>query len=176
MLRNFSHSNQNTVCSHYHTAFFRLSGFVMMICMNNFKTLADASSGDVFALEDVLHTLKFNSDGLIPAIAQQYDSGNVLMMAWMNLQALEITLIDMQVTYWSRSRQKLWRKGETSGQTQALISLNIDCDGDTLLLQVNQSGPACHTGRESCFFIQADQEQAKILDDPIIDPKDLYKG
>lgn len=147
----------------------------MMIRMDSFKTLADASAGDIFALDDVVSALKFNSDGLIPAVAQQYDSGKVLMMAWMNLQALEITLIDMQVTYWSRSRQTLWRKGETSGQTQALVSLSIDCDGDTLLLQVNQAGPACHTGRESCFFIQADEQQAKIVDDPMIDPKDLYK-
>lgn len=144
-------------------------------CMDSMKTLADASSGDKFALDEVVSALRFNSDGLIPAIAQQFDSGKVLMMAWMNLQALEITLIDKQVTYWSRSRQKLWRKGETSGQTQALVSLSIDCDGDTLLLQVNQIGPACHTGRESCFFIQADEEHVDIVDDPMIDPKDLYK-
>jgi len=144
-------------------------------CMDSMKTLADASSGDKFALDEVVSALRFNSDGLIPAIAQQFDSGKVLMMAWMNLQALEITLIDKQVTYWSRSRQKLWRKGETSGQTQSLVSLSIDCDGDTLLLQVNQTGPACHTGRQSCFFIEADEEQVNIVDDPMIDPKDLYK-
>lgn len=156
-------------------AFLSLSGFDMMAHMDSFKTLADASAGDKFALNEVVSALKFNSDGLIPAVAQQYDSGKVLMMAWMNLQALEITLIDMQVTYWSRSRKKLWRKGETSGQTQALVSMSIDCDGDTLLLQVNQAGPACHTGRESCFFIQANEHQVEIADDPIIDPVDLYK-
>ena len=90
--------------------------------------------------------------GLIPAIAQQHDSGEVLMMAWMNRESLAETLATGQVCYWSRSRSRLWRKGESSGQVQRLVELRIDCDGDTLLLQVDQTGVACHTGRRSCFY------------------------
>ncbi|MDE8343647.1 MAG: phosphoribosyl-AMP cyclohydrolase, partial [Acidocella sp.] len=94
----------------------------------------------------------FNDDGLIPAIAQAYDTGEVLMMAWMNRESITETLKTGQVCYYSRSRGKLWRKGESSGQTQKLVDLRIDCDGDTILLQVEQTGVACHTGRRSCFF------------------------
>lgn len=94
----------------------------------------------------------FNSDGLIPAIVQDEASGEVLMQAWMNADALEQTLLTRQVTYWSRSRKKLWVKGETSGHTQELVSLKTDCDQDTLLLQVRQKGAACHTGKRSCFY------------------------
>lgn len=100
---------------------------------------------------------KWNADGLIPAIAQDADSGEVLMMAWMNEEALQLTLSEKRTVYWSRSRQGLWRKGETSGNIQRLISARLDCDGDTLLLQVNQvGGGACHTGRRSCFFYEPD--------------------
>ena len=99
----------------------------------------------------------WNADGLIPAIAQDADSGEVLMMAWMNEEALQLTLSEKRIVYWSRSRQGLWRKGETSGNIQRLISARLDCDGDTLLLQVNQvGGGACHTGRRSCFFYEPD--------------------
>lgn len=94
----------------------------------------------------------FNSDGLVPVIAQCAKSGDVLMMAWMNREALEKTLASGQVHYYSRSRKSLWRKGETSGHTQALKELHIDCDGDTLLVKVNQQGSACHTGNKTCFF------------------------
>lgn len=97
-------------------------------------------------------SLKFNSDGLIPAIAQDIDSGEVLMMAWMNAKAVKRTLQTGQVTYWSRSRQALWVKGETSGNVQRLVEFRIDCDRDTLLLGVVQTGPACHTGARNCFF------------------------
>ncbi|MDE8349438.1 MAG: phosphoribosyl-AMP cyclohydrolase [Acidocella sp.] len=103
-------------------------------------------------MSDLFDSLEFNDDGLIPAIAQAYDSGEVLMMAWMNRESIAETLKTGQVCYYSRSRGKLWRKGESSGQTQKLVELRIDCDGDTLLLQVEQTGVACHTGRRSCFF------------------------
>lgn len=105
------------------------------------------------ALPDALvAAVAFDADGLIPAIAQQHDTGEVLMVAWMNRAALAETVATGRVCYWSRSRQALWRKGETSGQIQSLVELRIDCDGDVLLLQVDQTGVACHTGRRSCFF------------------------
>jgi phosphoribosyl-AMP cyclohydrolase len=97
-------------------------------------------------------SVAYNADGLVPVIAQDASSKNVLMMAWMNDAALRLTLETKQVTYWSRSRQKLWRKGETSGHVQKLVSLALDCDGDTILIMVNQTGPACHTGAKNCFF------------------------
>jgi phosphoribosyl-AMP cyclohydrolase len=100
----------------------------------------------------VLDQVRFNSQGLAPAIAQQHDTGELLMMAWMSRESLLQTLQSGQVCYWSRSRQKLWRKGETSGNTQTLVKCILDCDGDTLLLLVDQKGPACHTGARSCFF------------------------
>ena len=97
-------------------------------------------------------TLTYNADGLIPAIAQDSMSGEVLMMAWMNREAVARTLETGRVTYWSRSRQEYWVKGETSGHTQKLIELRIDCDRDCLLLEIEQTGPACHTGRRTCFY------------------------
>ncbi len=122
----------------------------------------------------LLNMLCFNQDGLIPVIAQQYDTGQILMMAWMNQQALAETLQTGRVCYWSRSRGKLWRKGESSGQIQMLQEMRIDCDGDTLLLQVDQTGPACHTGRRSCFYRAVRDDQIEITDDPLIDPNHLY--
>ncbi|HET9148332.1 MAG TPA: phosphoribosyl-AMP cyclohydrolase [Acetobacteraceae bacterium] len=100
--------------------------------------------------------LRFNADGLIPAIAQQFDTGEVLMMAWMNEDSIAETLATGQVCYFSRSRQSLWRKGETSGHTQRLVDFRIDCDGDTLLVLVDQKGAACHTGERSCFYRASD--------------------
>lgn len=97
-------------------------------------------------------TLKFNEAGLIPAIAQQHDTGEVLMMAWMNAEALRKTLETGRVTYWSRSRQAFWIKGESSGHVQRLVDLRVDCDRDCLLVLVDQTGPACHTNRRSCFY------------------------
>ena len=96
--------------------------------------------------------ITFDENGLVPAIAQDAATGQVLMMAWMNKESLEKTLATGQVHYWSRSRNSLWRKGETSGHTQTLKELLIDCDGDTILLTIEQVGPACHTGATSCFF------------------------
>lgn len=140
-----------------------------------FKQLERATPEDSLpAVATLLAAVRFNTDGLIPAIAQQHDSKEVLMMAWMNRQALEETLTTRRVCYYSRSRGKLWRKGESSGQQQQLISAALDCDGDTLLLQVEQTGPACHTGRRSCFYIAVSDEQASITSNPLIDPDDLY--
>ncbi len=96
--------------------------------------------------------VRFDAAGLVTAVAQQHDTGEVLMVAWMNADALAETLATGRVCYWSRSRRNLWRKGETSGQVQRLVELRIDCDGDTLLLRVDQTGVACHTGHRSCFY------------------------
>ncbi len=118
--------------------------------------------------------LKFNEDGLIPAIAQQFDSKEVLMMAWMNKASIEESLKTARVCYWSRSRQAFWRKGESSGQIQMLKEFRVDCDSDTLLLLVDQTGPACHTGRRSCFYQLAEGDELIIDSEPLIDPKELY--
>jgi phosphoribosyl-AMP cyclohydrolase len=118
--------------------------------------------------------LHFDANGLIPAIAQQYDTGEVLMMAWMNQDSIQETIDTNQVCYWSRSRQKLWRKGENSGQTQKLIELRFDCDGDTLLLLVDQKGVACHTGRRSCFYTAIRDGEPIEIATPTIDPATLY--
>lgn len=99
-------------------------------------------------------TLTWNEAGLIPAIAQDHENGQVLMMAWMNRESLRATLETGDVTYWSRSRQALWRKGATSGHTQRLVSIFVDCDRDCILLRIEQIGAACHTGRRSCFFTE----------------------
>jgi phosphoribosyl-AMP cyclohydrolase len=101
---------------------------------------------------ELIAGLTFDRDGLIPAIAQQHDSGEVLMLAWMNAASLTETLETGRVCYWSRSRARLWRKGESSGHVQRLVELRVDCDQDCLLLQVEQTGPACHTNRRSCFY------------------------
>ena len=140
-----------------------------------FKGNENQSSGFQVALTEALDNLRFNDDGLVPAIAQQHDSGEVLMMAWMNRDAIQETLSTGQVCYWSRSRQALWRKGESSGQTQQLIEMRIDCDGDTLLLKVEQQGPACHTGRRDCFFWRVDGDTVTLDKTPLIDPDQLYK-
>ena len=104
------------------------------------------------AADAVLAALKFNADGLVVAVAQQHDSGEVLMLAWMNRDSVRETLATGRVCYWSRSRKTLWRKGESSGHVQRLVELRVDCDGDAVLLLIDQTGPACHTGERSCFF------------------------
>ena len=101
---------------------------------------------------ELMARVKYDANGLVPAIAQDASDGRVLMMAWMNAESLKLTLDTRKVTYWSRSRKSLWTKGETSGHEQKLVDAWIDCDGDTLLLKVNQIGPACHTGSPTCFF------------------------
>src|SRR5215469_12663788 len=122
----------------------------------------------------LLPALKFNRDGLVAAVAQQHDTGEVLMVAWMNREAVEHTLATGHVTYFSRSRQALWRKGETSGQTQRLVELRVDCDGDTLLLLVDQTGVACHTGRRTCFFRAVRQGRLDTIAEVAVDPETLY--
>jgi len=144
--------------------------------MSSFKDHEKLHKGAAHQLDDVLERLTYNEDGLIPAIAQQHDSGEVLMMAWMNAASIEETLQTGRVCYWSRSRQAYWRKGESSGQVQQLKSMAFDCDGDTILLKVDQTGPACHTGRRSCFFHSVDGEQVVIDSDPLIDPETLYNS
>jgi len=124
----------------------------------------------------VLDAVRFTADGLVPAIAQQHDTGEVLMMAWMTRETLAETLATGRVCYWSRSRGKPWRKGETSGQVQTLKALRLDCDGDTLLLLVDQVGVACHTGRRSCFYLEARDGGAALVEimAPEADPNALY--
>jgi phosphoribosyl-AMP cyclohydrolase len=132
------------------------------------KALAEAG-------EALLAAIAFNGDGLVPAIAQQADSGEVLMLAWMNRQAVEETLKTGYAHYYSRSRAQLWRKGESSGQTQAVRDFRVDCDGDTVLLLVDQKGVACHTGRHNCFFrAPRDCDGLTEIHPVIADPEKLY--
>ena len=112
-------------------------------------------------------TLSYNDAGLIPAIAQDSVNGEVLMMAWMNRESIEKTLQTGHVTYWSRSRQAFWAKGATSGHLQELVAMRVDCDRDCLLLQVRQTGPACHTGRRSCFFTEVDAAGETEISQPL---------
>jgi phosphoribosyl-AMP cyclohydrolase len=116
----------------------------------------------------------FDADGLIPVIAQQHDSGEVLMLAWMNREALAETLASGRACYWSRSRKQLWRKGETSGQVQRVIELRLDCDLDAILLRVDQTGVACHTGRRNCFFNRIEGGRISTSEPVLIDPARLY--
>jgi len=128
-----------------------------------FQSLESAQAGDRFALEPLLCQLNFDHKGLLPVITQRASDGEVLMMAWMNAQALRQTLDTGRMTYWSRSRQSLWLKGETSGHFQELVDMRVDCDGDTLLCRVEQTGPACHTGRTNCFYFQVDAGNNQVF-------------
>lgn len=126
------------------------------------------------AADKLLELIAFNDTGLVSAIAQQHDSGETLMMAWMNREAVIETVKTGQVCYFSRSRNALWRKGESSGQTQALVEIRVDCDGDTILLLVDQTGVACHTGRRNCFYrALRDGEIVEIMDVDV-PPEELY--
>jgi phosphoribosyl-AMP cyclohydrolase len=126
--------------------------------------------------DDLLAGIAFDAQGLVVAVAQQHDSGEVLMVAWMNRDAVRETLRTGTACYWSRSRMKLWHKGESSGQVQRLVELRIDCDGDALLLRVDQTGVACHTGRRDCFF-RVVRDGRFVVDRPVlVDPKTLYGG
>ncbi len=142
--------------------------------MTVWKELEKKPAGGSLPLAEVLEALPWNADGLLPAIAQQHDTGEVLMLAWMNREALEETLATGRVCYFSRSRQQLWRKGESSGQVQRLKELRFDCDGDTLLLKVDQTGPACHTGRRGCFYSRVEGDRVVVTDEVLIDPETLY--
>ncbi|MDH5488961.1 MAG: phosphoribosyl-AMP cyclohydrolase [Rhodospirillaceae bacterium] len=139
--------------------------------MLNDKTDTPVPSADIDAIIDVIN---FNDQGLVAAIAQQLGSGEILMMAWMNAEAIRETLSSGMVCYYSRSRNKLWRKGETSGQTQKLVDFRWDCDGDTILLVVEQTGVACHTGRKNCFFNALRDGKITTIADVVTDPKKLY--
>ena len=125
---------------------------------------------------DPLAGLNFDAAGLVTAVAQQHDTGEVLMLAWMSRESIEETLATGQVCYWSRSRRALWRKGETSGQTQRLIDLRVDCDGDAVLLLVDQTGVACHTGHRTCFFTAIREGNPIELAAPLTTPEQLYPG
>ncbi|CAI8351129.1 MAG: Phosphoribosyl-AMP cyclohydrolase [Porticoccaceae bacterium UBA1117] len=122
-----------------------------------------------------LDDINWDNDGLVPAIAQDKTSGQILMVAWMNREALELTVNENRAIYWSRSRQKLWRKGEESGHIQQLIELRLDCDSDVIMMKVNQIGNiACHTGRTSCFYRVLENGQWKTVDKVVKDPKEIY--
>ena len=120
--------------------------------------------------------LKFNSEGLIPAIIQEQSTGRVLMMAWMNRESLQATLKTGKTHFWSRSRQEFWMKGQSSGHTQSVKDIAFDCDGDTLLIQVDQIGAACHEGYKSCFFRSAADEGTTVIttEERVKDPKEIY--
>jgi phosphoribosyl-AMP cyclohydrolase len=122
-----------------------------------------------------IQDIKWNEQGLVPAIAQDWRSGEVLMLAWMNRDALQLTIDEGRAIYWSRSRQALWRKGEESGHVQRLKELRIDCDADTVLLKVEQvGGIACHTGRRACFFQRLEDGAWRITDGVLKQPEDMY--
>ena len=121
-----------------------------------------------------LSAIDFDTDGLVPAIAQSHDTGEVLLMAWMNRDAVAETLRTGRVCYYSRSRNALWHKGETSGQVQALVDFRFDCDNDTVLVLVDQTGVACHTGRLSCFFHAVRGDRIETIAEVQIDPEKLY--
>ncbi|MBT3619320.1 MAG: phosphoribosyl-AMP cyclohydrolase [Porticoccaceae bacterium] len=122
-----------------------------------------------------LEDIKWDNDGLVPAIAQDAKTGQILMLAWMNREALELTVNENRAVYWSRSRQKLWRKGEESGHVQELVELRLDCDSDVIMMKVNQvANIACHTGRTSCFYRVLENGQWQIVDKVVKDPKDIY--
>ena len=122
-----------------------------------------------------LEDIKWDNDGLVPAIAQDAKTGQILMVAWMNREALELTVNENRAVYWSRSRQKLWRKGEESGHVQELLELRLDCDSDVIMMKVNQvANIACHTGRTSCFYRVLENGQWQIVDKVVKDPKDIY--
>jgi len=131
-----------------------------------FMRLEDSRKGHTEKWGCVLPALAWNKDDLLPAIAQQHDSGEVLMLAWVNEASLKESLATGRAVYWSRSRQCLWRKGESSGHVQALIEMRLDCDGDTVLMLVDQQGPACHTGRPNCFYHQLKAEGLTVLVNP----------
>jgi phosphoribosyl-AMP cyclohydrolase len=124
---------------------------------------------------DWLDSVKWDRDGLVPAIAQERGSRDVLMVAWMNREALAKTAELGRAVYWSRSRSRLWVKGEESGHAQQVHALRLDCDGDVVLLEVTQTGQACHTGRHSCFFRRLDDGQWQTVEPVLVDPETVYR-
>ena len=134
--------------------------------MSLLKQLETSPNNTQVALSDVLDQLPYNDQGLVPVIAQDHTSLEILMLAWMDRKAIETTLDEGQVCYFSRSRNTYWRKGETSGHIQKLISMHIDCDGDAILIKVDQTGPACHTNRSSCFYLSVEGTSISVEGDP----------
>lgn len=131
--------------------------------LNDFyQSLEKITDDERISLSECIKNLSFNHQELIPVITQCYESNHVLMHAWMNQEAINKTLKTRKMTYWSRSRNQFWIKGEASGHTQELVTMYIDCDGDTLLCLVKQTGPACHTGRPNCFYLQVDDEAKTV--------------
>lgn len=130
--------------------------------MATLKELETSADGTTEELTAVLEQLQFNERGLIPAIAQDNDSGEVLMMAWMDQHAIQRSLDEGFAVYFSRSRQQYWRKGDTSGHVQELVSMSFDCDGDAVLLRVRQTGSACHTNRRTCFYLNVREQQVVV--------------
>lgn len=125
--------------------------------------------------DSYLDQIHWTADGLIPAIAQDYQTGEILMVAWMNRESLALTVAEQRAVYWSRSRKKLWRKGEESGNVQRIKDIQLDCDADVLTLQVEQiGGIACHTGRRSCFYRSLQDGEWQITAPVVIDPEQLY--
>lgn len=129
---------------------------------NYFIALEQHDSNDPLALADVIEQLAFNENGLIPVITQDANTKSMLMLAWMNKDALQKTLASKRMTYWSRSRRQLWIKGETSGNVQKLVAMLFDCDGDAVLCQVEQQGAACHTGQQSCFYLNVEADKQRV--------------
>jgi len=127
-----------------------------------YQSLESITSGESISLDDCVKHLTFNDQGLIPVVAQCYQSKEVLMQAWTNTSAIEKILATGLMTYWSRSRQAFWVKGETSGHTQQVMDMRFDCDSDTILCQVKQMGPACHTSRLNCFYLQVDVDNQVV--------------
>ena len=119
------------------------------------------------AIQAAIDQIAFDDRGLVPAVAQDVESGEVLMLAWMNADSVRASLAEGRAVYWSRSHKALWRKGETSGHTQALEALRIDCDSDAILLRVRQTGAACHTGRPNCFFTEVRDDGLVVISEPI---------
>ena len=130
--------------------------------MTDLKALETLPNGTRVDLAEFLGAVKFNDQGLVPAIAQDSASGTVLMLAWMNRDAIDQTLASGLVTYFSRSRQSLWQKGETSGNSQRLVGMQFDCDADAILMQVDQTGSACHTNRPNCFYLRVEDGQVVV--------------
>jgi len=138
---------------------------ILPICLS--LLLWGTKKGQRSSVLSLLEAIKFNDAGLIPAIAQDADSGRVLMMAWMNEEAVQETLATGFAHYYSRSRQKQWMKGESSGHVQKILDIYLDCDGDTILLKIEQTGPACHTNRQSCFYKQRQTDDWVTIERPL---------
>ena len=149
-----------------------------------FKNLEQKTPSDSpLELNKVIDKLAYNESGLIPVITQDAASKAVLMLAWMNKEALLLTISTQRMSYWSRSRDQLWIKGETSGHVQVLVSMSFDCDGDAILCQVDQTGAACHTGRTDCFYLKVDVEKQQVFIDTLaknvpclVEPKNPHKS